>query len=247
MPHLLGIQIKDFKCLKDITLGKLSNTKDEPLSNLTSLIGKNSSGKSSFFEVFSFISDCLKFGVEDACLVQGGLANLISKETVLVEQEDQINKTTTSSSTLIAETASSTLKSKSSPTDSASMSFEFCFKGRNDNELITYSLSVGYHQIRPENKEHAEKETKNNDAFKAISVSSFLEKPSQDLFFILCKNNLSKSILSKISHRDINLSKNNLFKISINDINLCNINTLNNKTLNICETDFLFNIIFNFK
>ena len=181
MPHLLGIQIKDFKCLKDITLGKLSNTKDEPLSNLTSLIGKNSSGKSSFFEVFSFISDCLKFGVEDACLVQGGLANLISKETVLVEQEDQINKTTTSSSTLIAETASSTLKSKSSPTDSASMSFEFCFKGRNDNELITYSLSVGYHQIRPENKEHAEKETKNNDAFKAISVSSFLEKPSQDL------------------------------------------------------------------
>lgn len=184
MPQLLGIQIKNFKCLKDITLGKLSNTKDEPLSNLTSIIGSNSSGKSSFFEVFAFISDCLKFGVEDACLVRGVLENLITKGTDLAEQKAQFNKTT--SSTLIAETASSTLKSstlksKSSPTDSASMSFEFCFKGRNDNELITYSLSVGYHQIRPENKEHAEKETKNNDAFKAISFSSFLEKPSQDL------------------------------------------------------------------
>lgn len=64
MLHLLGIHIKNFKCLNEITLGKLSNTKEEPLSNLTSLISKNSSGKSSFFEVFAFISDCLTFGVE---------------------------------------------------------------------------------------------------------------------------------------------------------------------------------------
>ncbi len=71
MTQLLGIHIKNFKCLNDIILGKLSNTKEEPLSNLTSLIGRNSSGKSSLFEVFFFISDCLKFGVEDACLVRG--------------------------------------------------------------------------------------------------------------------------------------------------------------------------------
>lgn len=61
------------------------------------------------------------------------------------------------------------------------MSFEFCFKGRNANELITYSLSVGYHQVSPENKGQAEKETKNIDDIRATSVSSFLEKPSQDL------------------------------------------------------------------
>lgn len=61
------------------------------------------------------------------------------------------------------------------------MSFEFCFKGWNDNELITYSLSVGYHQVRPENKDHAEKETKYIDDIRETSVSSFLEKPSQDL------------------------------------------------------------------
>lgn len=184
MPQLLGIHIKNFKCLKEITLGKFSDTKEEALSNLTSLIGRNSSGKSSFFEVFSFISDCLKFGVEEASLVRGGLANLISKETDFVEQKDQFNKTT--SSTIIAEISSSTLnssalKSKSSPTESASMSFEFCFKGRNANELITYSLSVGYHQVSPENKGQAEKETKNIDDIRATSVSSFLEKPSQDL------------------------------------------------------------------
>lgn len=184
MPQLLGIHIKNFKCLKEITLGKFSDTKEEALSNLTSLIGRNSSGKSSFFEVFSFISDCLKFGVEEASLVRGGLANLISKETDFVEQKDQFNKTI--SSTIIAEISSSTLnssalKSKSSPTESASMSFEFCFKGRNANELITYSLSVGYHQVRPENKDHAEKETKYIDDIRETSVSSFLEKPSQDL------------------------------------------------------------------
>lgn len=51
---------------KNITLGKFNDTKEEALSNLTSLIGRNSSGKSSFFEVFSFISDCLNFGVEEA-------------------------------------------------------------------------------------------------------------------------------------------------------------------------------------
>lgn len=85
MPQLLGIHIKNFNCLKDITLGKFSDTKEESLSNFTSLIGMNSSGKSSFFEVFAFISDCLKLGVEEANQVRGGLANLISKETVLVE------------------------------------------------------------------------------------------------------------------------------------------------------------------
>ena len=91
---------------KNITLGKFNDTKEEALSNLTSLIGRNSSGKSSFFEVFSFISDCLNFGVEEAIQVRGGLANLISKETDLVKQKDQFNKTT--SSTIIAEISSST-------------------------------------------------------------------------------------------------------------------------------------------
>lgn len=96
MPQLLGIHIKNFKCLKDITLGKFSDPKEDPLSNLTSLIGKNSSGKSSFFEVFAFISDCLKFGVEKACLLRGGLSNLITKDTYIAEQKAQFNKTTSS-------------------------------------------------------------------------------------------------------------------------------------------------------
>lgn len=199
MPQLLGIHIKNFKCLKDITLGKFSDPKEDPLSNLTSLIGKNSSGKSSFFEVFAFISDCLKFGVEKACLLRGGLSNLITKDTYIAEQKAQFNKTT--SSTLIDETASSTLnsstlKSKSSPTDSVSMFFEFYFKGRKDNELITYSLSVGYHQVRPENKDYAEKETKNIDDIRATSVSSFLETPSQELPSFYVRSSSARSSLA---------------------------------------------------
>lgn len=199
MPQLLGIHIKNFKCLKDITLGKFSDPKEDPLSNLTSLIGKNSSGKSSFFEVFAFISDCLKFGVEKACLLRGGLSNLITKDTYIAEQKAQFNKTT--SSTLIDETASSTLnsstlKSKSSPTDSVSMFFEFYFKGRKDNELITYSLSVGYHQVRPENKDYAEKETKNIDDIRATSVPSFLETPSQELPSFYVRSSSARSSLA---------------------------------------------------
>lgn len=199
MPQLLGMHIKNFKCLKDITLGKFSDPKEDPLSNLTSLIGKNSSGKSSFFEVFAFISDCLKFGVEKACLLRGGLSNLITKDTYIAEQKAQFNKTT--SSTLIDETASSTLnsstlKSKSSPTDSVSMFFEFYFKGRKDNELITYSLSVGYHQVRPENKDYAEKETKNIDDIRATSVPSFLETPSQELPSFYVRSSSARSSLA---------------------------------------------------
>ncbi len=156
------------------------------------------------------------------------------KDTDLAEQKAQFNKTT--SSTLIAETASSTLnsstlKSKFLSTDSASMSFKFCFKGRKDNELITYTLSVGYHLAEPENKDHAEKETKNNDAFKAISVSSFLEKPSQDL---------SSSYVRTTSARTT-------FARSPLTTSTSATSTHNNKTVNICETDFLINIIFNFK
>lgn len=103
--------------------------------------------------------------------------------------------------TLIDETASSTLnsstlKSKSSPTDSVSMFFEFYFKGRKDNELITYSLSVGYHQVRPENKDYAEKETKNIDDIRATSVSSFLETPSQELPSFYVRSSSARSSLA---------------------------------------------------
>lgn len=67
MAKIEGFRVKNFRSLKDVTLGKLWNNQAEPLSSLTAVIGKNGAGKSTLFDAFGFLSDCLKFGVEDAC------------------------------------------------------------------------------------------------------------------------------------------------------------------------------------
>lgn len=80
MAQIEGFRIQNYKALKDITLGKLWNTKNEkPLTKLTVVIGKNGTGKSSIFDAFGFISDCLKKGVEEACDERGGFSKIFSK------------------------------------------------------------------------------------------------------------------------------------------------------------------------
>lgn len=74
MASIQGFKIKNFRTLKDISVGKLWNTKSsdqKELTPLTVVIGKNGVGKSSFFDAFGFLSDCLKFGVEEACDTNG--------------------------------------------------------------------------------------------------------------------------------------------------------------------------------
>ena len=72
MAKIEGIRIRNYRALKDITLGKLWNTQHiDPLTPLTAVIGKNGVGKSSLFDAFGFLGDCLKLGVEDACDAQG--------------------------------------------------------------------------------------------------------------------------------------------------------------------------------
>lgn len=67
-----GIRIKNFKTLKDITLGKLWNTPtNQSLTPLTVVIGKNGVGKSTIFDAFGFLADCLRSGVEEACDLRG--------------------------------------------------------------------------------------------------------------------------------------------------------------------------------
>lgn len=79
MAQIQGFRIKNYKALKDITLGKLWNNNEQPLTQLTAVIGKNGVGKSSIFDAFGFISDCLKNGVEDACDIRGGFQKIFSK------------------------------------------------------------------------------------------------------------------------------------------------------------------------
>ncbi|MDJ0565029.1 MAG: AAA family ATPase [Microcystis sp. M49629_WE12] len=67
-----GLRIKNYRALKDITLGKLWNTQNrDSLTPMTAVIGKNGVGKSTLFDAFGFLSDCLKGGVEEACDARG--------------------------------------------------------------------------------------------------------------------------------------------------------------------------------
>jgi predicted ATPase len=82
MAKILGFRIRNFGTLRDITLGRLWNAKDtNELTPMTAVIGKNGVGKSTLFDAFGFLSDCLKLGVEDACDAKGrgGFERLVSK------------------------------------------------------------------------------------------------------------------------------------------------------------------------
>jgi predicted ATPase len=72
MARIEGIRIKNFRALRDVTLGKLWNLQNtEPLTPMTAVIGKNGVGKSSLFDAFGFLADCLRVGVEEACDIRG--------------------------------------------------------------------------------------------------------------------------------------------------------------------------------
>ena len=72
MANIEGINIRNYRVLRDITLGKLwYMTGPMPLTPMTAVIGKNGVGKSSLFDAFGFLADCLKLGVEEACDERG--------------------------------------------------------------------------------------------------------------------------------------------------------------------------------
>ena len=82
MAKIEGLRIQNFRALKDVTLGKLWNTQETaPLTPMTAVIGKNGVGKSTLFDAFGFLADCLKIGVEDACDIRerGGFENIRSQ------------------------------------------------------------------------------------------------------------------------------------------------------------------------
>jgi predicted ATPase len=72
MPKIEGFQVKNFRVLKNVTLGKLWDLQQpHPLTPLTAVIGKNGVGKSALFDAFGFLADCMKNGVEEACDARG--------------------------------------------------------------------------------------------------------------------------------------------------------------------------------
>ncbi|MFM8474211.1 MAG: AAA family ATPase [Planctomycetaceae bacterium] len=83
MANIEGIRIRNFRALRDVTLGRLWNQQQlAPLSPMTAVIGRNGAGKSSLFDAFGFLADCLKSGVEEACdsRGRGGFERIRSKQ-----------------------------------------------------------------------------------------------------------------------------------------------------------------------
>ena len=91
MAKIEGLRIKNFKVLKDVTLGRLwSHPNSQPLTPMTAVIGKNGVGKSALFDAFGFLADALKLGVEEACDARGrgGFERMRTQgETGLIEFE----------------------------------------------------------------------------------------------------------------------------------------------------------------
>ena len=81
MPQLLGIRIRNFRSLSDVTLGQIGYQQGIELPPLMCFIGPNGCGKSTLLDGFGFLSDCLKEGAEAACdkPQRGGFDNLRTK------------------------------------------------------------------------------------------------------------------------------------------------------------------------
>lgn len=82
MAIIEGFRVQNFRALRDITLGKLSGEQTgEPLTPFTVVIGKNGVGKSTLFDAFGFVADCLATDVETACDMKqrGGFERMRSK------------------------------------------------------------------------------------------------------------------------------------------------------------------------
>lgn len=82
MSIIEGFRVQNFRALRDVSLGKLSGQADgDPLTPFTVVIGKNGVGKSSLFDAFGFVADCLAVDVETACDMKqrGGFERLRSK------------------------------------------------------------------------------------------------------------------------------------------------------------------------
>ncbi len=82
MATIEGFRVQNFRALRDVALGKLSGEQaGEPLTPFTVVIGKNGVGKSTLFDAFGFVADCLATDVETACDMKqrGGFERMRSK------------------------------------------------------------------------------------------------------------------------------------------------------------------------
>lgn len=73
------ISIKNFKMFKDVVVGNVSSKPPRPLPQLAVLMGANGAGKTTFFDVFGFLSHCLRENVSAALGQRGGFKEVLSR------------------------------------------------------------------------------------------------------------------------------------------------------------------------
>lgn len=84
MALIEGLKIQNYRSLRDIAMGRIGTDQSlrstDSLTPLTVVIGKNGVGKSSIFDAFGFLSDCMETDLETACNARnrGGYDKLTS-------------------------------------------------------------------------------------------------------------------------------------------------------------------------
>jgi len=84
MALIEGFRIQNYRSLREIAMGRIGTDPKlraaEPLTPLTVVIGKNGVGKSSIFDAFGFLADCMETDLESACNARkrGGIDKLLS-------------------------------------------------------------------------------------------------------------------------------------------------------------------------
>jgi predicted ATPase len=72
VPRIESLRIRNYRALRDVRL--------DDLSSLTVLLGPNSSGKSTLFDLFGFLSEALRGGLRPAWDKRGRMKELRSRE-----------------------------------------------------------------------------------------------------------------------------------------------------------------------
>jgi predicted ATPase len=84
MAMIEGFRIQNYRALRDIAMGRIGTDprlrNAAPLTPMTAVIGKNGVGKSSIFDAFGFLADCMETDLESACNARqrGGFDKLLS-------------------------------------------------------------------------------------------------------------------------------------------------------------------------
>jgi len=71
------LRIKNFKSFRNVEIAKIPR--------LCIVVGANGTGKSTLFDVFGFLKDCLVYNVKQALQVRGGFIEVLSREADVSE------------------------------------------------------------------------------------------------------------------------------------------------------------------